>query len=93
MLKSGKRSNLHRNGENNPRVCLVYVAEDVNRPEPVQRRAARFVHDRQAGCVGKIVQALNSESLSSRTRTNRLTMLYKIQRDFVDMDASKVIRP
>lgn len=74
-----------------------YLAEDINKLEQVQRRAARFVHnnyhDRQPGCVSKMVQDLNWEPPSNRRRANRLTMLYKIQRGLVDMDATDVIRP
>ena len=73
-----------------------YLAEDVNRLEQMQRQAARFVHnyhDRQPGCITKMVQDLNSKPLSSRRRMKRLTMLYKIQRGLVDTDATQVMRP
>ena len=39
------------------------MAEDINRLELVQRRAARFAHnnyhDRQPGCVSKMIQDQN----------------------------------
>ena len=51
------------------------MAEDINRLEQAQRQAAHFAHnnyhDRQPGCVSKMVQDLNWEPLSCRRRNNK----------------------
>ena len=71
-------------------------ASDVNRLEQVQRRAASFVSrnywDRQPGCVTGMINNLGWDSLAHRRRTQRLTMLYKIQGGLVDMNPGPILR-
>jgi hypothetical protein len=59
-----------------------YHTKDVERLEKVQRQAARFItgdyHTREEGCVTKMLQDLELQSLQSRRKANRLTFLYKV---------------
>ena len=57
--------------------------------EQVQKRAARFVHnytDRTPGCVTNMVKSLKWENLEDRRKSARLSMLFKIQHDLIDID-------
>jgi hypothetical protein len=69
---------------------------DINRLEQVQRRAARFVNrnywDRSPRCVSKMIGNLGWDSLAHRRRTQRLTMLYKIQAGLVDVNPGPILR-
>ena len=72
-------------------------AEDVNRLDKVQRRAARYVcnnySDRSPGCVTAMINSLGWESLSDRRRTLRLTMLFKILHNLVEIpEASDMVK-
>ena len=53
-------------------------------------RAARFVHnnytDRTPGCVTNMVKSLKWENLEDRRKSVRLSMLFKIQHDLIDID-------
>ena len=72
------------------------TSEDVTKLEKVQRQAARFVHnnyyDRAPGCVSKMVSDLGWEPLQHRRRVDRLTTLFKIQHELVELDTD-VVRP
>ena len=63
--------------------------------ESVQRRATRYVyndyHSRTPGCVTKMVENLNWEPLTARRKTNRLSMLYRIQHGLVDIPKEKYL--
>ena len=71
-------------------------SEDIMRLEKVQRQAAQFVHgnysERNLGCVTRMVNNLNWETLESRRKKERLAMLYKIQHGAVDMDTGDILR-
>ena len=72
------------------------TSEDVTILEKFQKQAARFVHnnyyDRTPGCVSKMVSDLGWESLQHRRRVDRLTTLFKIQHELVELDTD-VVRP
>ena len=57
--------------------------------ESVQRRAARYVyndhHCRTPGCVTKMVENLYWEPLTARRKTNKLSIMYRIQHGLVDI--------
>ena len=57
-----------------------YFAEDINKLESIQRRAARYVTGRlhNTSSVSDMLQHLNWRSLSDRRTDARLTMFYKI---------------
>ena len=73
------------------------IQAHIKQLESVQRRAARYVHvyndyhSRTPGCVTKMVENLNSEPLTSRRKTNRLSMLYGIQHGLVDIPKEKYL--
>ena len=64
--------------------------------EQVQKRAARFVHnytDRTPGCVTNMVKSLKWENLEDRRKSARLSMLFKIQHDLIDIDRQQYLTP
>jgi hypothetical protein len=65
--------------------------------EQVQKRAARFVHnnytDRTPGCVTNMVKSLKWENLEDRRKSARLSMLFNIQHDFIDIDRQQYLTP
>ena len=65
--------------------------------EQVQRRAARYVfrdyRDRSPGCVTRMLEQLQWESLESRRRSNRLLMLFRIHHQLVDINPHQFINP
>ena len=71
-----------------------HLARDTHALEQVQRRAARFVHrhysERTPGCVTNMVQSLGWESLKYGRFVDWLSMLFKIQRGLVDVNAEFV---
>ena len=64
--------------------------------EQVQRRTARFVHNdyssRTPGCVTRMLKDLKWESLEQRRKNNRLAMLYRINKNLVDITSTKYLR-
>ncbi len=73
------------------------TAKDINALEQVQRRAARYVNndyrDRTPGCVTRMLNDLQWESLATRRLHNRLLMLFRIQNGLVDIDSSQYLTP
>ena len=73
------------------------IQAHIKQLESVQRRAARYVHvyndyhSRTPGCVTKMVENLNSEPLTSRRKTDMLSMLYGIQHGLVDIPKEKYL--
>ena len=65
--------------------------------EQVQKRAARFVHnnytDRTPGCVTNMVKSLKWQNLEDRRKSARLSMLFKIQHDLIDIDRQQYLIP
>ena len=63
--------------------------------EMVQRRAARYVTNRyhNTSSVSSMIEKLGWESLESRRVKARLTLMYKISYDLVDIPASQYLIP
>ena len=65
-------------------------AKKIGELEQVQRRAARFVYNdyrtRTPGCVTNMLRDLDWNSLEERRRQSRLTMMFKIQHQLVDIN-------
>ena len=65
--------------------------------EQVQRRAARFVANdyksKTPGCVTKMIEDLQWETLENRRLNNRLNMMYKIHHGLIDIPAAKYMSP
>ena len=64
----------------------------ITKIEAVQRRAARFVLHRHknTSSVGDMLQQLKWPLLEDRRKCARLTMMYKIQNNYVKVDASEL---
>ena len=74
-----------------------YKTEDVNCLDKVQRRTARYAcnnyTERAPGCVTSMVSSLGWESLQDRRKMHRLTMLYKIRHNFVEiLESESIVR-
>ena len=65
--------------------------------EQVQKRAARSVHnnytDRTPSCVTNMVKSLKWENLEDRRKSARLSMLFKIQHDLIDINRQQYLTP
>ena len=62
--------------------------------EQVQKRAARYVHNytvRTPDCVTNMVIFLKWENLEDRRKSARLSMLFKIQHDLIDIDRQQYL--
>ena len=68
---------------------------DIEILEAVQRRAARFVMSdyNRTSSVTVMLQDLNWDTLSSRRQTSRLSLLYKILHNIVDITLPSYITP
>ena len=70
-----------------------YQQTDIKALEQVQRRAARYVFNgystRTPGCVTKMLDDLEWDPLEVRRRHNRLSMLYRMQHNLVDIPANR----
>ena len=78
--------------------CSVWdshLKSDVNKIEMVQRRAARYVINRQrnTSSVGGMLQHLELRSLEDRRRDARLVMMYTISHDKVTVKKSDRLSP
>ena len=72
-----------------------YLQQDIDNIERVQRRAARFVTNkhRNTSNVGDMIINLEWRSLSDRRKDSRLTMLYKIVHDKVEIVKTNKLIP
>ena len=68
-----------------------YTKHNRDRLEMVQRRAARYVlhHYERTASVKEMLEQLNWETLELRRRKARLTMLYKMLYNLVEIDHQK----
>ena len=71
-----------------------YQLNHVNTIQQVQRRAARFVFidysTKTPGCMSNMLKELNWDPLVQRRKHSRLSMMYKIRNNLVDINADKV---
>ena len=71
--------------------CLVgpHLQKDTSQLERVQRRAAKFCcsdyTNRTRGCVDNVLKVLHWESLETRRKSNRPSLLHKINARHVDI--------
>jgi hypothetical protein len=74
----------------NLNIGSTYLKSDINKIEMVQRRAARYVTNRQHNTfsVGDMLQQLKWCSLEDRRRDARLVTMYKITHDKVAVSKS-----
>ena len=65
--------------------------------EQVQKSSERFVDnnytDRTPGCVTNMVKSLKWENLEDQRKTARLSMLFKIQHELIDIDRQQYLTP
>ena len=78
--------------------CSVWdphLKSDINKIEMVQRRAARYLTNRQrnTSSVGDMLQHLEWRSLEDRRKDARLVMMYKISHDKVAVSKSDRLSP
>ena len=72
-----------------------HYACDVNKLERVQRCAARFCKGdyRWTASVSAMIEDLNWDSLALRRQQTRLTTMYKISHNLIEVDKAKFINP
>ena len=74
-----------------------HLQANIKALEQVQRRAARYVFNdfstRTPGCVTKMLDDLEWEPLEVRRRHDRLSMLYRMQHNLVDIPANRYLSP
>jgi len=72
-----------------------YLQKDKHRLDMVQRRSARYVTNRygNSSSVSDMIKQLNWTSLEDRRKNARLTMLYKINNQEVNITASHKLIP
>ena len=72
-----------------------YKTEDANYLDKVQRGAARYACNdytkRTQGCVTAMVNSLGWETLQDRRKMQRLTMLFKIKHNLVEIPEAESI--
>ena len=73
-----------------------YKQSSIKALEQVQRRAARFVHNdytsRTPGCVTKMIEDLQWDTLENRRQQARLQLLFKIHHGLVDIPATEYLK-
>lgn len=82
--------------ENAATVWDPHQQNHIQAIEQVQRRAARFVFNdystRTPGCVSNMIKDLNWQSLEQRRKHSRLSMMYKIRNNLVDINADRFLQ-
>ena len=72
-----------------------YLTRYIDSLEKVQRRGARYVcnnyWDRTPGCVAGVILD-GSRSLQERREDHRLTLMYKIQNNLLDIDPEPILK-
>ena len=72
-----------------------YTQKNIRQLEQVQRNAARFIshnYDRTPGTVTNLLQELNLDSLEQRRKQQRLSMMYKIVNELVDINQDRYLQ-
>ena len=73
-----------------------YLQKHCNQLERVQRNAARFVthnYSKTEGTVTKLLRDLHWTSLQNRRSASRLTLLYKINQNLIDIPKENFLKP
>ena len=73
-----------------------YLKKHVMAIEKIQRSAARFVknnYERTKGTVKSLLEDLQWQSLEARRKAARLTLMYKIVNDKVDIPVDRYLQP
>ena len=68
---------------------------NINKMEMVQRRAARYIHSdwRRHSSPTEMMHQLKRHNLQHRRHTARLTVMYKIQHNLVDIPLNRYTQP
>ena len=73
-----------------------YLEKDIKCLDQVQRRGARYVGnnywDKTPGCVSAMVRNLGWHSLQEKREDHRLTLMYKIQNNLVDVNHEHILK-
>ena len=73
-----------------------YLTKYIDSLEKVQRRGARYVCNnywgRTPGCVTGMIRDLGWQSLQERREDHRLTLLYKIQNNLLNIDPEHILK-
>ena len=84
-------------GPSNIRICLGSMGPSQNNIktlERIQRQAARFCknnYSREPGSVTKLLQELGWETLQARRKHKRITTLFKMEHNILDIPLDKYI--
>ena len=85
-------------GPSNIRICLgsmdPHSQHNIKSLERIQRQAARFCknyYSREPGSVTKLLQELGWESLQTRRKYKRITTLYKMENNIIDIPLDQYI--
>ena len=72
----------------------LHSQNNINTLERIQRQAARFCknnYSREPGSVTKLLQELGWETLQARRKHKRITTLYKMEHNIIDIPLSSTI--
>ena len=72
-----------------------HTATNIAKVEAVQRRAARFVYDdyKTTSSSSDMIARLQWSSLQQRRQDSKMTMMYRIQNNLVDIPYTNILRP
>ena len=86
-------------GPSNIRICLAawdpHRQDNIKTLERIQRQAARFCtnnYSREPGSVTKPLQELGWETLQTRRKSKRITTLYKMEHNIIDIPLDQYIK-
>ena len=73
-----------------------YTQSNIHALEQIQRRAARFVTNdyttKTPGCVTNMLKDLGWDTLQNRRHDARLSMLFRIDRNLVDVEKDEFLK-
>ena len=73
-----------------------YLKKNKKDIERIQRRAARFVkskYERSKGTVTRLLKELEWQTLEERRKNIRLTLMYKISNNLIDIPSDRYLTP
>ena len=100
LLNQSQCHVLHHHGTAPYGTCFCclgpHLQKDIRQLEREQRRAARLCHgdytNRTPGCVDDMLKVLHWDSLETRRKNNRLSLLHKINTGHVDITLDQYIQ-